>query len=219
MFRTIPNKTLLGDDVSVSAIRQHLNKLKKEVGGGGDGDGLATPMKAKATPIKTMPKKSNGVKTPTSEKRKARSMSDEDDSEDERAMTLGSVTPRAKFQRRSKTSKSYRDEPGDELDEAAVDEEMGSPVKQEAGCASVFDQGTAPERTAGDVDAGDLDAMSDFSSFEPGARDGGRVRPRLAEIRMEGFCAAEGCGPKRSKVTMIVCSMTPECRAGYRDSA
>jgi len=164
-------KSKYGEDVTASAIRQHLNKLKKEVGGDVGSDGQTHKATPKATPKKTnaTAMKSALPKTPTSGKRKARSMSDEDDSEDEKAMDLNSPSksagPRAKSQRRSKTPKTYRELDDDD----AADDEGDTAFNDANGYDGIFDQHMKLEGAAGNGDGGNFDGMSDISSFEPGA--------------------------------------------------
>ncbi|TKA67845.1 hypothetical protein B0A55_09129 [Friedmanniomyces simplex] len=171
-----------GTGVSDRAITQHLQKLAKDVGGGDGGGATAgngsngrksvtsTPSKPRAqpTPKKTPTKTPSKMISSGASKRKPADMSDEDDSEDERAMNggAGSESPskRIKTERRSKTPRSYV-EPASE--EEADDEAV---VKHADGGVGAF--GGAFENGAGGaVDGeGDVQAnvdMTDMSDFQP----------------------------------------------------
>ncbi|KAK1063601.1 hypothetical protein LTR74_009345 [Friedmanniomyces endolithicus] len=113
-----------GTEVSNRAIIQHLQKLAKDVGNaGGTPNGgksaTATPSKPAARVVVKTPSKTP-TKTPGSAgKRRQAAMSDQDDSEDERAMNGSasvSQSKRIKVERRSGTKRSYREVVSDDED-------------------------------------------------------------------------------------------------------
>ncbi|KAK0939095.1 hypothetical protein LTR29_009331 [Friedmanniomyces endolithicus] len=135
-----------GTEVSNRAIIQHLQKLAKIVGdaGGtpkGSKSATATPSKPSARVVVKTPNKTP-TKTPGSAgKRRQAAMSDQDDSEDGRAMNRSaSVSPskRIKAERRSGARKSYREVVGSDED---ADENV--------------------------VEHGELDDVSEMSDYNP----------------------------------------------------
>lgn len=116
---------------SASAIKQHIDVLRKTFGNGATGGGGTPKAKATATP-KATPKKSAPVKTPKSSAKRKRvshssdedeEMNDaEDDSAGEREMLKSTPTgPRSTLSRRSKSvAKSYNEDDGSEDDEFAT---------------------------------------------------------------------------------------------------
>lgn len=171
---------------AVRAIEEHLKALKKMAGGSKGGKATSGPLPA-ANSVSSTPRKANMPKTPSSSAKRARTkaMSDEDDSEDERAMAKEeSPTKRAKYDRRSKTPKSYHN--GDSADEDDL-EEIAEVKPVVSGCAnnigglslngvgSIFDQdlnldgvAEAPIVPRKRTMAKDVDTMSEVSDYQPG---------------------------------------------------
>ncbi|KAK5680806.1 hypothetical protein LTS10_006564 [Elasticomyces elasticus] len=111
-----------GTEVSVSAVRQHLAKLRTKTGVGKATGNGGTPRKAASTPRKTATgtpgKKSASKASANGTKRGRGSMSDEDDDDEEPTMHSGSESPskRVKMERRSKTPKTYAAPESDDED-------------------------------------------------------------------------------------------------------
>ncbi|KAK3673549.1 hypothetical protein LTR78_006453 [Recurvomyces mirabilis] len=149
----INTKKLASNDVSASAVSQHLGKLRKKIEAAGGASKMNGASRVFGTPMKrTTPGKNATPKTPKSSG-KRKTMSDEDDSEGDRMVNhqLSPLAMREKAERRSKTPKLYR--------EPAVDDanDVTGGVKQENGEASE----SARRRVV------DVDAMSDVSDFNP----------------------------------------------------
>ncbi|KAI7471088.1 hypothetical protein KC351_g12299 [Hortaea werneckii] len=160
------------------AITERLYKLKKQAGGSGNNKVVATPSRKSTTSIPKTATKI--VRTPVSSGKRNRnkSMSDEDDSEDERVMFKAdgsSPLKRARYGRSFKTLKVYN-ELDSEADgsSAALSAGMKSEANGHAG--GIFDQelqldGTADGSVSGRrrrrMLAMESDAMSDVSDFQP----------------------------------------------------
>ncbi|KAI7496387.1 hypothetical protein KC367_g6623 [Hortaea werneckii] len=172
-----------GDQPTARAITERLYKLKKQAGGSANNKAVATPSRKSTT---STPKTATKViRTPVSSGKRNRnkSMSDEDDSEDESVMLKAngsSPLKRARYGRSSKTSKIYNELDSEaESSSAALSAEMKSEANGHAG--GIFDQQLQldgmPDRVAADeVVAGrrrrrmlamESDAMSDVSDFQP----------------------------------------------------
>ncbi|KAI6818228.1 hypothetical protein KC340_g14833 [Hortaea werneckii] len=160
------------------AITERLYKLKKQAGGNGNNKAVATPSRKSTT---STPKTATKiVRTPVSSGKRNRnkSMSDEDDSEDERVMLKAngsSPLKRARYGRSSKTPKVYNELDSEaEGSSAAVSTGMKSETNGHA--HGVFDQelqldgmaeGSVSGRRRRRMLAMESDAMSDVSDFQP----------------------------------------------------
>ncbi|KAK5733930.1 hypothetical protein LTR17_009337 [Elasticomyces elasticus] len=101
-----------GTEVSVSAVRQHLAKLRTKTGVGKATGNGGTPRKAASTPRKTAtstPGKKSTCKAPASGTKRGRGNMSDDDDDEEPTTHSGSESPtkRVKMERRSKTPKTY----------------------------------------------------------------------------------------------------------------
>ncbi|KAI7281247.1 hypothetical protein KC345_g4234 [Hortaea werneckii] len=167
-----------GEQPTARAITERLAKLKKQAGGGGNNKAVATPSHKSTT---STPKTATKIiRTPVSSGKRNRnkSMSDEDDSEDERVMLKAngsSPLKRARYGRSSKTFKVYNELDSEaEGTSAALSAEMKSEANGHAG--EIFDQelqldgmadGSASGRRRRRMLAMESDAMSDVSDFQP----------------------------------------------------
>ncbi|KAF2172792.1 hypothetical protein M409DRAFT_16753 [Zasmidium cellare ATCC 36951] len=102
---------------TASAIGQHINKLQKANGGGSGGAAKSRPAGV-LKPSTPSSSKKIVPKTPTSSKRKNRSMSDEDedDSEEDQKIDFTNIPKRESTVRRSKAARAYA-EPESDADE------------------------------------------------------------------------------------------------------
>lgn len=182
---------VLGDvdnfEPSPRAIEEQYKALCKRAGikKGKSSDATSTPRKAAMTPMVT-PKKITAVKTPTSSsKRSRKAMSEDDLSENEGAMASasnGNHTKRTKYDRRSKTPKTYIEEDDEAAadDEAASEDEPGgkfpTPAFGNGGVGDdLFDHDLNLDGTSEKVRGlsfsrnrkMDYDELSDISTFEP----------------------------------------------------
>ncbi|KAI6814432.1 hypothetical protein KC332_g1145 [Hortaea werneckii] len=167
-----------GEQPTARAITERLYKLKKQAGGSGNNKVVATPSRKSTT---STPKTATKiVRTPVSSGKRNRnkSMSDEDDSEDERVMFKAdgsSPLKRARYGRSFKTLKVYNELDSEaEGSSAALSAGMKSEANGHAG--GIFDQelqldGTADGSVSGRrrrrMLAMESDAMSDVSDFQP----------------------------------------------------
>ncbi|RMZ12728.1 hypothetical protein D0860_02848 [Hortaea werneckii] len=167
-----------GEQPTARAITERLYKLKKQAGGSGNNKVVATPSRKSTTSIPKTATKI--VRTPVSSGKRNRnkSMSDEDDSEDERVMFKAdgsSPLKRARYGRSFKTLKVYNELDSEaEGSSAALSAGMKSEANGHAG--GIFDQelqldGTADGSVSGRrrrrMLAMESDAMSDVSDFQP----------------------------------------------------
>ncbi|KAI7241352.1 hypothetical protein KC343_g16768 [Hortaea werneckii] len=167
-----------GDQPTARAITERLYKLKKQAGGSGNNKAVATPSRKSTTSTPRTATKI--IRTPVSSGKRNRnkSMSDEDDSEDERVMFKAdgsSPLKRAKYSRSTKTPKIYNELDSEaEGSSAALSAGMKSEVNGHAG--GIFDQelqldGTTDGSVSGHrrrrMLAMESDAMSDVSNFQP----------------------------------------------------
>ncbi|EME81739.1 uncharacterized protein MYCFIDRAFT_87100 [Pseudocercospora fijiensis CIRAD86] len=111
------------DKPTPKALTEHVSKLKRTSKAASGGQGLSTPPSKKAGISKTTPgSKRVTQKTPTSSVRRGKitSMSDEDDSEDEKKLDFSApASKRESASRRSKTNKSYAE--SEEEDDDGLD--------------------------------------------------------------------------------------------------
>ncbi|GAB1728146.1 hypothetical protein NU195Hw_g6096t1 [Hortaea werneckii] len=167
-----------GEQPTARAITERLYKLKKQAGGSGNNKAVATPSRKSTTSTPRTATKI--IRTPVSSGKRNRnkSMSDEDDSEDERVMFKAdgsSPLKRAKYSRSTKTPKVYNELDSEaEGSSAALSAGMKSEANGHAG--GIFDQelqldgttdGSVSGRRRRRMLAMESDAVSDVSDFQP----------------------------------------------------
>ena len=169
-----------GDQPTARAITERLYKLKKQAGGSANSKAVATSTPSRKSTTSTPKTASKVIRTPVSSGKRNRnkSMSDEDDSEDERVMIKAngsSPLKRARYGRSTKTPKIYNELDSEaENSSAALSAGMKSDANDHAG--GVFDQelqldgmadGSVSGRRRRRMLAMESDAMSDVSDFQP----------------------------------------------------
>ncbi|GAB1743165.1 hypothetical protein NU219Hw_g9021t1 [Hortaea werneckii] len=167
-----------GKQPTARAITERLSKLKKQAGGSGNNKAVATPSRKSTT---STPKTATKIiRTPVSSGKRNRnkSISDEDDSEDERVMLKAngsSPLKRARYGRSSKTPKVYN-ELDSEAEESSAALSAGMKSKAKGHEGGIFDQelklngmvdGSVSGRRRRRMLAMESDAMSDGSDFQP----------------------------------------------------